>query len=167
MACRGQGAQAIVTPDPSPIDGLLVRHSGSGAECCAILDQLRWAECRPFLNFEDFDQALNSDNVDKSIFIDADNSKKTTAGIRKKKTDLSDLESFPGRSPPSSDNGEADDDDDDAPMGEQWQVAGSSRRGGSRRSSLTSTTSTSLKKHYRAPTSVYATAGAKTMFAHL
>ena len=141
MACHSQGASTTMTPDPVPIDGLLVQHSGSGGGLLPKFGPDAGGGTPPALNSEDFDQSSNSKHVDEIILINDDNNDDNDSWDSER--ELRDLESFPGRNPPSSDNGEADD-DEDAPMREQSQVAGSSRRGGRQRSSLRSTTPTSF-----------------------
>ena len=48
IASGGRGAQTIVTPDPSAIDGLLARSSGLGGGVLLDFGPVAGAECCPF-----------------------------------------------------------------------------------------------------------------------
>ena len=88
MACRGQGAPTMVTPDPSPIDCLLVRKSSMGNGMLPNVGSAAWGGVVPDLHSENFDQ---------SFLIDSDNSNNSneTDGSWDSEKELSDLDSFP------------------------------------------------------------------------
>ena len=77
-------------------------------------------EVLPDLNSEHFDKHFTDIGIDNDKYNNNNNNNNDTDDSWDSEKELSVLESFPGRSPPGSDNEEAD---DDAPVGEHWQVA--------------------------------------------